>query len=118
MPKDLELSLLLDFYGPLLTEKQRTVFDWYYNEDLSLAEIAQSQGITRQGVRDTLKRAEQQMREMEDALGLARRFRRISDGLSDICAVAEELKAYGAFAESRADRIQRLADELRRTEAE
>ena len=74
MAKDLRISFLLDFYGDMLTETQREVVDAYYNEDLSLAEIAQDREITRQGVRDAIKRAEQQLLEMEDRLGLARRF--------------------------------------------
>ena len=53
----LEMSLLFDFYGETLTEKQRELFDLYYNEDLSLSEIAEHAGITRQGVRDSIKRA-------------------------------------------------------------
>ena len=52
----LEMSLLFDFYGETLTEKQRELFDLYYNEDLSLSEIAEHAGITRQGVRDSIKR--------------------------------------------------------------
>ena len=75
--KDLRISFLLDFYGDMLTETQREVVDAYYNEDLSLAEIAQDRDITRQGVRDAIKRAEQQLLEMEDRLGLARRFQEI-----------------------------------------
>lgn len=118
MPKDLELSLLLDFYGPLLTEKQRTVFDWYYNEDLSLSEIAETQGISRQGVRDSIKRAEQQMRAMEDALGLAARFRRITEGLTEISEAARKLAKENQSVQPQADAIARLADELRRTENE
>ncbi len=59
--KDLEISVLLDYYGAMLTEKQREVADWYYNKDLSLAEIAEHTGITRQGVRDAIKRAEIQL---------------------------------------------------------
>ena len=78
MGKNLEISLLLDFYGEMLTDKQRDMVDYYYNDDLSLSEIAENEGITRQGVRDSIKRAEAQMLEMEDRLGLARRFRRIS----------------------------------------
>ena len=60
--KPLEMSLLFDFYGETLTEKQRELFDLYYNEDLSLAEIAEHAGITRQGVRDSIKRAEHALR--------------------------------------------------------
>ena len=66
MGKNLEISLLLDFYGEMLTEKQRDMVDYYYNDDLSLSEIAENEGITRQGVRDAIKRAEAQMLEMEE----------------------------------------------------
>lgn len=77
MAKDLRITFLLDFYGDMLTEKQREVVECYYNEDLSLAEIAEEKGITRQGVRDGIKRAEQQLLEMEERLGLAKRFRSV-----------------------------------------
>ena len=53
-----ELTLLFDYYGDLLTQKQRSCFDLHYNQDLSLGEIAQEVGISRQGVHDTLTRAE------------------------------------------------------------
>lgn len=56
MAKNLEITVLYDFYGDLLTEKQQEVIELYYNEDLSLAEIAALSGITRQGVRDSIKR--------------------------------------------------------------
>ena len=56
MSKDLTVSYLLDFYGDVLTDKQRDVMEQYYNDDLSLAEIAENFGITRQGVRDAIKR--------------------------------------------------------------
>ena len=72
--KPLEMSLLFDFYGETLTEKQRELFDLYYNEDLSLAEIAEHAGITRQGVRDSIKRAEHALGEMEEKLGLVARY--------------------------------------------
>ena len=81
MAKDLRISFLLDFYGDMLTDTQREVVDAYYNEDLSLAEIAQDRDITRQGVRDAIKRAEQQLLEMEERLGLARRFQEIPKSL-------------------------------------
>ena len=85
MAKDLQISFLLDFYGEMLTEKQREMIEFYYNEDLSLAEIADDQGITRQGVRDSIKRAESQLLEMEERLGLAKRFLEMRKGLSQIC---------------------------------
>lgn len=72
--KDLSVSLLMDFYGEILTDKQREVISLYYDEDLSLAEIADEAKITRQGVRDSIKRGEATLREMEEKLGLAARF--------------------------------------------
>lgn len=60
-----ELTLLFDYYGDLLTQKQRSCFDLHYNQDLSLGEIAQEVGISRQGVHDTLTRAEASLRHME-----------------------------------------------------
>ena len=79
MAKNLHISYLLDFYSGLLTEKQREVMNYYYNDDLSLGEIAANEGITRQGVRDSIKRAETQLLELESQLGLVRRFRGCAD---------------------------------------
>ena len=92
--KPLEMSLLFDFYGETLTEKQRELFDLYYNEDLSLAEIAEHAGITRQGVRDAIKRAENQLFEMESRLGLAKKFETLKKGLEEIEQCAEAINAY------------------------
>lgn len=89
MSKNMEISFLLDFYGDMLTEKQRTMVDYYYNEDLSLAEIAENEGITRQGVRDSIKRAEAQLLEMEERLALAARFRSMQN---DLLVVQENAK--------------------------
>ena len=91
MAKDLKISFLLDFYGEMLTQKQREVIEYYYNDDLSLAEIADNEGITRQGVRDSIKRAETQLLEMEERLGLARRFREMQAGLEQITKAAQEI---------------------------
>ena len=66
--KDLTISILLDAYGALLTERQRELVDLYYNEDLSLAEISENTGITRQGVRDGIKKSEVFLRECEEKL--------------------------------------------------
>lgn len=94
MAKDLEISFLLDFYGDMLTEKQREVIEFYYNDDLSLSEIADNEGITRQGVRDSIKRAEAQLLEMEQRLGLAKRFREMRAGLGEISEAARRIQAY------------------------
>ena len=77
MPKNLEISILLDYYGQMLTEKQRDVVELYYNDDLSLMEIAELQGITRQGALDGISRARQQLYEFEKALGLLDLRRRV-----------------------------------------
>lgn len=69
MTKDLSISTLLDFYGPFLSEKQRNLLHHYYNEDLSLSEIAENEQITRQGVRDLIKRGELQLKKYEDECG-------------------------------------------------
>ena len=68
------MTMLFDFYGDLLTDRQKEFFDLYYNEDLSLAEIAENYGISRQGVRDIIVRAEGVMQEVEDKTGLIRRY--------------------------------------------
>lgn len=72
--KNLNISLLLDFYGDILTERQRDMLDLYYNNDYSLAEIAQSFSISRQGVRSVLKKGETILVDMEEKLNLADRF--------------------------------------------
>lgn len=69
MAKDLSISALLDFYGPFLSEKQRNLLHHYYNEDLSLSEIAENESITRQGVRDLIKRGELQLKKYEEECG-------------------------------------------------
>ncbi len=74
MEEALLRTMLFDFYGELLTDKQRQYFDLHYNEDLSLAEIAQSEGITRQGVWDIIRRAEETLRRFEEKTGLVERF--------------------------------------------
>ncbi len=66
-------ALLFDFYGELLTDKQKEYFDLRYNEDYSLAEIAELGGLSRQGVWDILRRGEETMRRMEEKTGIVRR---------------------------------------------
>lgn len=75
----------------MLTEKQKAFIEYYYNDDLSLSEIAENEGITRQGVRDAIKRAEGQLFEMEERLGLAKRFEEVRAGLDEILVCADEI---------------------------
>ena len=91
MEKNIEVSLLLDFYGELLRPAVRQAIDLYYNDDLSLAEVAQQCGITRQGVRDSVKRGEAQLFAFEEKLGLQRRFREVENGLDAIAALARRI---------------------------
>ena len=69
----LEMVLLLDYYGGMLTDKQKECFDMRYNQDMSLGEIAEELGISRQGVHDNLSRAEALLRNMEEKTGCVRR---------------------------------------------
>lgn len=71
MEKDFETVLLLDIYAPLLTEKQRRLCDMYYNQDYSLAEIAQIESITRQAARDGIAKARQKLLEYEKSLNIS-----------------------------------------------
>ena len=73
MSKNFQIAELLDLYGMLLTDKQRETVEFYYNDDLSLGEIAANTGISRQGVRDSIKRSESILYEAEEKLGLMRR---------------------------------------------
>ncbi len=91
MAKDLNLVILLDFYGGLLTEKQSLALDCYYNQDLSLGEIADEMGISRQGVMAFLKQGEKHLRSFEEKLGLAARFHKISSGLENMQSIIENL---------------------------
>jgi hypothetical protein len=72
--KAFHMTMLYDFFGDLLTDRQKEFFDLYYNEDLSLAEIAENAGITRQGVRDVLVRSEAFLTELEEKTGIVARF--------------------------------------------
>lgn len=85
------LSLLFDYYGETLTEKQKNCFDQYYNQDLSLAEIAENEGVSRQGVYDTLLRAEGALLDMEAKLGFVERERRIRQAADEILGQTAQL---------------------------
>ena len=85
------MAMLFDFYGDLLTDRQREFYDLYYNEDLSLSEIAENYGISRQGVRDVIVRAEAAMTEIEDKTHIIRRFPQSRAAIAAIDAAADRL---------------------------
>ena len=84
MAKDFEMGYLLDFYGEVLTPKQREMLNQYYNDDLSLSEIGENFGITRQGARDAIKHGETALKELEAKVGFAARYRRVQEKLEEL----------------------------------
>lgn len=90
------MTMLYDFYGELLTERQQEFFDLYYNEDLSLAEIAENYGISRQGVRDVIVRAEGIMTEMEDKTGIIKRFHLMNKQLAEVSEKLDQIISINA----------------------
>lgn len=89
-PDPLSMTLLLDQYGGLLTEKQRLYLDLYCNQDLSLAEIAENEGISRQGVHDALTRAEQLLQQYEKTLGAVARTQERRRAAAELRQLAAE----------------------------
>lgn len=87
--KNLDFVLLLDCYGSLLTQRQRELLEGYYNEDLSLAELAEPLGVSRQAVHDSIRRGERQLLAFEEQMGLAQRLRQCR-------ALFESIETYSA----------------------
>jgi len=104
------MALLFDFYGDVLTERQKEFYDLYYNEDLSLSEIAENNGITRQGVRDVIVRAEAILSDLEDKTGLIRRFHAMRKQLQLVQENAQEILALNSKYDDPA--LERLAQEI------
>ena len=103
--KNLELGYLLDFYGELLPERKRAVMDMYYNEDLSLAEIAAEVGISRQGARDIIKKCEEELFFFEEKLGLAQKLKKVSRQATDLMTLSSELNISKEFQDKLAELI-------------
>ena len=106
-----DLILLYDYYGDLLTDRQRECFDLRYNQDLSLGEIGQELGISRQGVFDNLSRAEALLRNMERKTGCVSRDRRCRAAASRILELAQPLLQSGDAAAK--DMAQKILQELK-----
>ena len=114
------MAMLFDFYGELLTDRQKEFYDLYYNEDLSLAEIAENYGITRQGVRDVIVRAEAILTETEDKTGIIRRYYKMQEQIQimehalDALIALNENKYQDDLLEARLQEIRAAAQKLKR----
>jgi predicted DNA-binding protein YlxM (UPF0122 family) len=112
----LDAAYLFDFYADILTDKQRDYLDLYYHQDLSLSEIAENEGITRQGVRDVISRAEGVLRNMENKLGLVARYGHVRRNMELVSSLAEEILALGGGRYASTDVSQRAERILALTE--
>jgi len=114
MSKNLEISKLLDFYSVLLTDKQREIAEYYYNDDLSLGEIAENLDISRQGVRDSIKRSETILFEAEEKLSLIEKSEILKNSLEaikrNITAISVENEMYNNSAISHS--TEKILNEL------
>ena len=108
------MTMLFDFYGEVLTPRQKEFFDLYYNEDLSLAEIAENYGISRQGVRDVIVRAEAIMTDLEDKTGLMKRVLQMQQQVQAILDAAEKIQTVN-YRQYDNPELARLADEITRS---
>lgn len=105
LEKGINISLLLDSYGPLLTERQREIVCLYRNDDLSLGEISEITGITRQGVSECIRKAEKELTEFEEKLGLQKAYEARKALLDDVKSTVENLAALGKIDKGLASQI-------------
>ena len=108
--KNMKISYLLDFYGDVLDTRVRAVMDAYYDDDLSLSEIAEGEGISRQGVRHLIKKGEEHLLFLEERLGLAYHHGEIKEAAKDLSLVAQHLKSGDISAADAAEKIGTLAN--------
>ena len=108
LEKNVEISMLLEMYGNLLTEKQIEFLDSYYNNDLSLSEIAENNGITRQATRDNIKKGEQKLFEYEEKLGFMKKTMLQEQKISDIIEKITKIKT-----KSSDKKVQTILEEVR-----
>ncbi|MBE5865559.1 MAG: DNA-binding protein [Lachnospiraceae bacterium] len=111
MEKIFEQALLYDFYGELLTEHQRSIYEDAVYNDMSLGEIAEQRGISRQGVHDLIKRCDKSLQEYEAKLHLVERFARAKGKIQEIENLTEQ-GAVGVSVEDCMKRIRELAEQL------
>lgn len=111
MDRKVEISLLCQIYGKLLTEKQLNILDNYYNLDLSLSEIAENENITRQAVRDIIKKGENKLFEFEEKLGIMKKTQRQEEKIANI--LSELTKIQTKFTDEQiAEILEHVKEEL------
>jgi uncharacterized protein len=103
-------SILYDFYGALLSDHKKQIFEDYVLNDLSLSEIAEEQGISRQGVHDIVKRCNLELKEYEEKLGLVRKFQTIKNTINSIKTIISDAESTGDI--SNISSITILADDI------
>ena len=111
--KNMGISYLLDFYGDVLDEHTHEVMTAYYDDDLSLAEVASLVGISRQGVRHVIKKGEEQLTFLEEKLGLAEYHRTLTDAAGRLDGAIKMLRSGDASNEEIAKQIESVRDILR-----
>ena len=113
MPEDrLKRSMLLDYYGELLTPRQRECYELHYNDDLSLSEIAEQCGISRQGAWDNIRRASEALEEMEEKTGLIRRLSETERHLRHLRMLLKEMRSRAADDSNLAVLLQEAEQEV------
>ena len=112
MEKIVEIAVLFDYYSKLLSDKQYNVIDQHCNEDLSLKEIAELNGISKQGISDILSRAEKKLRFYEDELKLISKFDKINSSLKEINLLIEKSKIEDSPSLNILDIIQKKNNEI------
>ena len=112
MNKILEQALLYDFYGELLTAHQKEVYEQFILEDLSLSEIAESAGISRQGVHDLIRRCQKALEGYEDKLHLVERFLSVKEKVGQIDGILDEWEKEKKNPEEIVSRIRRISDAI------
>ena len=88
--KDMRIAALIDIYGSLLTDRKREIIDMYYNDDYSLSEISENTGISRQGVRDSIKKSEAELTELDEKLGLFKSINAFNEFRTEIAEDMEK----------------------------
>ncbi len=110
--KDMRFPLLLDTYGAMLSERKREIIDYYYNEDYSLSEISELTGISRQGVRNSIKKSEEEILSLEDRLGFVQKNEALTKLCKSVIAELTDISSSDSLSTLDSARIKKTTDRL------